>query len=373
MTCRAYDRSLSGWIALVLGTRPEMVKLARIINLLGPDASVIYTGQHHSPAMSTQMQQALRLPPDNAKLGIGGRSRGSQLGLALTKLDQLFESRPPQAVVVQGDTTSALAGALAANARDVPVVHVEAGLRSFDRRMPEEHNRVLIDHLADMCCAPNDMNRNNLLAEGIADERIAVTGNTVVEAVLSSLPPPRNRLTILSRRGLRHRNYVLLTLHRPENVDDPVTLGCILKSLATLPVQVLFPVHPRTLRRIAEYGIDDLLRPLDATEPLNYPDFLAVAKEAAFIVTDSGGLQEEASVLKCPIVVIRRSTERPEIEGVFGVRQPPGPELESVFHSWLATAAARRAYMATASSPYGDGFASHRIVHLVRALLQKQG
>lgn len=217
-------------------------------------------------------------------------------------LDRRLRADPPAVVVVQGDTTSALAGALATNHADLPLMHVEAGLRSFDRTMPEEHNRVLIDHLADLCCAPTELNRANLRAEAIPEHRILLTGNTIVEAVQAMLPGPATRTHLLDKHQLTARRYVLATLHRPENVDHPEILDLLLTQLATTGAPVVLPLHPRTARRINEFGLAHRLAPLQITEPLDYPDFLALAHSAALLISDSGGVQEEASVVKTPLV-----------------------------------------------------------------------
>ena len=360
-------RAKYGAVAVVLGTRPELVKLAPLIKLLGDDSYIIHTGQHYSDGLYGRVVTDLELAQmDN--LGLGAGTRGAQLGRAVSELDFLFVDRQPAAVLVQGDTTSALAGALAANARGIPLVHVEAGLRSYDRNMPEEHNRVLIDHLADRCCAPTLVNRSNLLRENIPAERIEVTGNTVVEALRSALPDQRYRDAVLDRYRLRPSRYVLATFHRPENVDDPDVLATVLTQLAGLPVPVVLPLHPRTGRRVCEFGVSYLLSGLLVTEPLSYQDFLALAGSAAVLVSDSGGIQEEASVLKRPVIVVRRSSERPEIDGTFGTLVAPGPRVGEVVRSWLADLDDRHARLASLPSPYGDGSASRTIAAMVRAM-----
>jgi UDP-N-acetylglucosamine 2-epimerase (non-hydrolysing) len=175
-------------VAVVFGTRPEIVKLAKVLQALGPRALAVHPGQHYSPMLSESFLTQLRLPAPTVRLAIGGARRGRQIGEATALLDDFFAEHQPAAVVVQGDTNTALAGALAANARDIPLVHVEAGLRSLDRAMPEEHNRATIDHLADLCCAPTTTSQANLLAEGINQDRITVTGNTIVDVIPDILP-----------------------------------------------------------------------------------------------------------------------------------------------------------------------------------------
>ncbi len=278
-------------VAVVLGTRPELVKLAELIRLLGPAARVVHTGQHYDDALSGAFLDELGLPEPEYLTGVGGRPRAVQVGSALAALDGLFAADPPLAVVVQGDTNAALSGALVANARSIPLIHVEAGLRSHDRSMPEEHNRVVIDRLADVLCAATPENRALLLAEGVADERIEVTGNTVVEAVRDHLPPARERARLLGGLGLTADAYVLATVHRPENTDDPAVLAAVLGELAALSrtLPVVLPLHPRTRTRIDAAGLRPLLDGLTVIDPTSYGTFLALAREAALLVSDSGG------------------------------------------------------------------------------------
>jgi UDP-N-acetylglucosamine 2-epimerase (non-hydrolysing) len=351
-----------GGATLVCGTRPELIKLAPLMRLFGDECSVVYTGQHYDESLYSRIRADL--PPSNRfhELGVGGGRRGDQLGRTISAVDEVLATHPGRVVVVQGDTTSALAGALAANTHGLPLVHVEAGLRSHDRAMPEEHNRVLIDHLADLCCAPTELNRANLLAENVPPHRIAVTGNTVVEALRAALPGDREREAVLAAQGLARDRYALATIHRPENVDDPGRLAVILGELGRLPVPVVFPLHPRTAKSVDRFGLGRLLEPLVVLEPQSYTTFLALAAEAAVIVSDSGGIQEEASVLKRPVIVVRRSTERPEIAGTFGVLVPAGPRIGEEAARWLEDVAGHRERLRHHPSPYGDGTAAARIV-----------
>ncbi|MBB5957074.1 UDP-N-acetylglucosamine 2-epimerase (non-hydrolyzing) [Saccharothrix tamanrassetensis] len=356
-------------VTLVCGTRPELIKLAPLIRLFGPRAVVVYTGQHYDRTMYELIRRDIAEPGGYHEFALGGARRGAQLGLAVEAVDDVLAGHRTTAVVVQGDTTSALAGALAANANDVPLVHVEAGLRSFDRAMPEEHNRVVIDHLADLCCAPTPLNRGNLLAEGIPVDRIEVTGNTVVEALEAALPGPEAEAAVLSAHGLHRDTYAVATIHRPENVDDAANLETILRELAALPLPVVLPLHPRTAKRVEQFGLGHLLRALRVTEPQAYPEFLALAGGAAVVVSDSGGIQEEVSVLKRPVVVVRRSTERPEIEGTFGTLVPPGPGVGVEVRKWLDDVAGHRDRLADIPSPYGTGSPSVRIAAALEQLV----
>jgi UDP-N-acetylglucosamine 2-epimerase (non-hydrolysing) len=352
--------------AIVFGTRPEIIKLSGIIRLLGPDACLIHSGQHDSHDMARAFLDELRLGHPDVQLTVGGQSRARQIGDAIRRFDEYFDACAPAAVVVQGDTNTTLAGALAANAREIPIVHVEAGLRSRDRAMPEEHNRVLTDHLADVCCAPTEVCSANLRQEGIDAERVVVTGNTVVDAVLASLPADGERRAVLAERGLEPSSYVLATFHRPENVDEPDALKTVLEQLAGLRLPVVLPLHPRTADRARAFGLSDHLSKLTITEPLGYSEFVTLAAESAVLVSDSGGLVEEASVLKRPIAVARRSTERPEVLGTFADLVAVGPAIGERVNTWLDDIGAVHARLRDIPSPYGDGQASARCAAEIR-------
>lgn len=354
-------------VAVVFGTRPEIVKLAGIIELLGDRAWLIFSGQHFDPNLTAIFFDALHLPEPHIVLGVGGQSRGHQIGDTLTRLDEVFSTDRPVAVVVQGDTNTVLGGSLAANAHDVPLAHVEAGLRSHDRRMPEEHNRVVADQLADLCLAPTAQAERNLVEQGVAPERIAVTGNTVVDAALRLLPPPEERSRLLDRFDLRAAGFVLATLHRPENVDDGNRLKVVLQELASVGAPVLLPVHPRTRARIEEYDLGPLAAGLRLVEPLGYQEFLALAAESALLISDSGGVQEEASIVKRPVLVVRRSTERPEVLGTFAELLTSLDQIGPAARDRLGRVESLHASLAELPSPYGDGRASERCVeHIAR-------
>jgi UDP-N-acetylglucosamine 2-epimerase (non-hydrolysing) len=353
-------------VAIVFGTRPEIIKLAGIARLLGDDSCLIHSGQHDSHEMARSFLDELELGRPDVQLAVGGQSRARQIGDAIQGLDEYLEACAPAVVVVQGDTNTTLAAALAANTRQIPLVHVEAGLRSHDRAMPEEHNRVLTDHLADVCCAPTEVARANLEQEGIAGERVVVTGNTVVDAVLECLPSSAERRSLLAKRALDPDAYVLATFHRPENVDEDAALRVVLDQLAALPLPVVLPLHPRTADRARAFGLSEQLSRLTITEPLGYSEFLALAAESAVLVSDSGGLVEEASVLKRPIAVVRRSTERPEVQGTFAELVVLGPAMGKQVRGWLEDLDALHARLAAIPTPYGDGRASEHCVAAVR-------
>jgi UDP-N-acetylglucosamine 2-epimerase (non-hydrolysing) len=362
-----------GPIAVVLGTRPEIIKLAKITELLGDDAHLVHTGQHYDSNLSEVFFTEFGMRPPDTFIGVGGQTRGEQIGNGTAELDALFGELQPSAVVVQGDTNAVLAGALAANANEIPLVHVEAGLRSFDRRMPEEHNRVVADHLSDLCLAPTDLNVTNLRTEGIPVEAILKTGNPVVEAVERLMPTEHDRASLLKRYGLKREAYVLATFHRPENVDAPETLESVLSALASLDVPVLLPLHPRTQKRIVDFGLTAVAERLQIVDPIGYTDFIGLGAEAQLIISDSGGVQEEVSVYKRPAVVIRRSTERQEVEGTFVQRFEPGPDLAAQLSIELDRSLDRAGELAEMPSPYGDSDAPQRSVDAIRTLIESSG
>jgi UDP-N-acetylglucosamine 2-epimerase (non-hydrolysing) len=237
--------------------------------------------------------------------------------------------------------------------------------------MPEEHNRTVVDHLADLCLAPTETNRANLAAEGIGGERVILTGNTVVDAVLELLPPPAQRLQIVADLGLEPGRFVLSTMHRPENVDDPGTLAIILSELGQCDLPVVLPLHPRTRASIEEHGLNQLLAKLQVLPPLGYPEFLSLAACAALLVSDSGGVQEEASVVKRPVLVVRNSTERPEILGTFAQLVPPGPLVSAWMTQLLSQSHQLSQRLEVLPSPYGDGMASLRSFSAITTLLSR--
>ena len=358
---------LENTIVVALGTRPEIIKLAPIIAALGDRARVVHTGQHYDETLSKVFFDAFGLPEPAYRLEIGGATRATQIGEATKRLGEHLADEPAAAVVVQGDTNTTVGAALAANATETPLVHIEAGLRSFDRAMPEEHNRIVTDVLSDLCCAPTDVSRRNLLESGIPADRISVTGNTVVEAVHTLLPAERN--PYLARHGVDPAGYVLATFHRPENVDDPGTLAVILEQLAGLTLPTILPMHPRTRARVESFGLGEVLARLRVVEPVGFQEFLALSAECAALVSDSGGVQEEVSVLKRPVLVVRRSTERPEVLGTFAERVLPGPDIGRVVDGWLADIEAFHARLAVTPSPYGEGDAADRSVAAIDRML----
>jgi UDP-N-acetylglucosamine 2-epimerase (non-hydrolysing) len=357
------------YIAVVVGTRPEIVKLAHIVRMLGSRAQLLHTGQHADKELSGVFFSAAGLPAPQTMPGICGQPRHVQVGKMVEHLGALFARRPPAAVLVQGDTNTALAGAQAGNYAGVPVAHVEAGLRSFDRNMPEEINRCVIGVLADLHCAPTKRAVANLVAEGVPAGRIVLTGNTIVEATLDTMPGDEAAWAIVSGAGAEPGQYVLATIHRPENTDDPLRLRIVLDELSKLGLPVLFPLHPRTRLAAERHGLSTALDRFQLLPPVDHRTFLGLARHARLLVSDSGGVQEECTVLKRPLIVVRNSTERPEsIDAGFAHLVQPGPVIGDLGRQLIADDGLSER-LARIGCPFGDGTASERITGFLQAFL----
>lgn len=358
---------MSDGVALVLGTRPEIIKLAPVIHACESRSvpyTVIHTGQHYSETLDSVFFDQLGLPEPEYNLGVGSGDHGEQTGEMLIEIEQVLRECSPETVLVQGDTNSVLAGALAASKMDVTLGHVEAGLRSGDREMPEETNRVLADHAADHCFAPTEQSRQNLLTEGIPDDRIEVTGNTVVDAVERNKELAREQTTALADLGVADREYMLLTLHRAENVDDPERFRALLFGASRAgdshDMPVIYPIHPRARERLAESDIT-VPEPIRLVDPQEYLEFIRLEDAAAVILTDSGGVQEEACILGTPCVTLRDSTERPETITV-GANVLAGPDPSTI----LARVDEMTDKTGEWENPFGDGTAGVQILRAVR-------
>ncbi|MBF4588389.1 MULTISPECIES: non-hydrolyzing UDP-N-acetylglucosamine 2-epimerase [unclassified Curtobacterium] len=353
-------------IAVVMGTRPEIIKLAGIVRELGDAARVIHTGQHYDETMSGQFLDQLGIgTPDVVLTGIGGKGRGTQIASAIAALTAEFEQNRPAAVIVQGDTNAVSAGAQAASYLGIPLVHVEAGLRSYDRAMPEELNRLVVGALADVHCAATEVNRRNLEGEGVDPARIVVTGNTVVEATLDSLARAESDPTA-AVPGVPD-TFVLATIHRPENTDSEPALRRVLEGLRGTGLPVVLPLHPRTRSAITRFGLSDLLEGMTVTAPVGHASFLWLASRCRLIVADSGGVQEECTVLKKPLLVIRRSTERPEaVDSGFARLVTPEQDIAAAARAFLDES--DNTSLDGTPSPYGDGSASWRIAQIALEL-----
>lgn len=303
-----------GTIAYIVGARPNFVKMAPLIQELGGRAPehrhvVINTGQHYDHEMSTLFFEELGIGPPAIELGVGSGSHGAQTARALERIEAALDELRPSLIVVPGDVNSTLASALAASKLGIPIAHLEAGLRSFDRTMPEEINRVLTDQVSRWCFTHSPEAEHNLKQEGIGDERIFFVGNTMIDTLVRMLPRAAQS-DVLDRFGLVEGEYVLVTLHRPGLVDGP-GFERVVRALSRLAsaLPVVFPVHPRTRRRLASGGLHN--PGLLLTDPVGYLDFVALERHARAVLTDSGGVQEETTYLGVPCFTMRENTERP--------------------------------------------------------------
>jgi UDP-N-acetylglucosamine 2-epimerase (non-hydrolysing) len=352
-------------VLLVFGTRPEIIKcspLVREAQRRGVSLTVVHTGQHYTPALDGVFLDQLSLPTPDHHLGVGSGPHGQQTATMLTGLERIVEDERPDVVVVQGDTNSSLAGSLATCKLAPDLGHVEAGLRSFDRDMPEEHNRVIADHTADFCFAPTDRAAANLREEGI-DDGVWVTGNTIVDAVRQNLDIARESTTVLADRDLRAGEFLLLTAHRAENVDDPDRVRSILagtaRAAAENDLDCLFPVHPRTAAHLRRFEID-VPDPIRAVDPVDFLEFLLLESEARLVITDSGGVQEETAILGTPCVTVRDNTERQETVEV-GANVVAGTDADAI----VAAVATMLDRPTDWPCPFGDGTAAEQILDVL--------
>jgi UDP-N-acetylglucosamine 2-epimerase (non-hydrolysing) len=308
-------------ILVAAGARPNFVKIAPILRAFGSEAKgriepiLVDTGQHYDNAMAAAFFSDLRIPPPHYSLRVGSASHAAQTAMILQRFEPVLAAERPALVLVVGDVNSTLACALTAAKLGIAVAHVEAGLRSFDRSMPEEINRVVTDALADLLFTTEQSANDNLAREGVAADRIHFVGNVMIDS-LRWAEPLAQRSPVLDRVGVDGGPYALVTLHRPSNVDDPRQLAAILGALADLgnDLPVLFPVHPRTAARIGALDVAEgaaAPRRISLLEPVGYIDFLRLLSSAAVVLTDSGGITEEATCLGVPCLTLRANTERP--------------------------------------------------------------
>ncbi|MFC1962381.1 non-hydrolyzing UDP-N-acetylglucosamine 2-epimerase [Chloroflexota bacterium] len=352
-------------IAVVLGTRPEIIKMAPVIKELerrNADFFILHTGQHYSYGLDRVFFKQLKLPQAKYNLEVGSGSHAEQTANMLIGVERVLKGENPDIVLVEGDTNSVLSGALAASKLHIKVGHVEAGLRSYDRQMPEELNRTLTDHCSDYLFAPTEKARTILLSEGIPKEKIFVTGNTIADAVYLSLERARERCDTLNLLGLNPKGYFLVTLHREENVDNPARFASILiglnKVFDEFHLPLIYPVHPRSRQRIEDFDLK--LRNLTLIDPIDFLGFLQLEDAARLILTDSGGVQEESCILGVPCVTLRDNTERPETLEV-GSNVLAGAIPERILECTRMMLGREKNWM----NPFGDGKAGERIVGII--------
>ncbi|MCI0547892.1 MAG: UDP-N-acetylglucosamine 2-epimerase (non-hydrolyzing) [Candidatus Rokubacteria bacterium] len=355
-------------LAAVVGARPNFVKIAPILaELRGwPDAEVtlVHTGQHYDARMSDAFFSSLEIPVPDVNLGVRAESAVGQIAEVMLRLEPVFAERRPDLLVVVGDVNSTLAAALTAVKGGTPVAHVEAGLRSFDRSMPEETNRVLTDAVSDLLFTTEPAAGENLIREGIAEHRIHFVGNVMIDT-LFRYREQAAASPILSTLGLAARAYAALTLHRPGNVDDEATLRGLLASIGRIQAEipVVFPVHPRTRRRLEGLGGGTPVLPgLRLVDPLPYLDFVQLMASARCVLTDSGGIQEETTALGVPCLTLRNNTERP-VTVTRGTNRIVGLEPDRIYAAWREVAEGR--WPAGGLPELWDGKAAARIVKVL--------
>jgi len=350
-------------IVSIVGARPQFIKCAPVSRELRKEHEeiLVHTGQHYDHGMSAVFFEELAIPEPDYNLGIGSGTHGRQTGAMLGAIEDVLEKEEPEIVLVYGDTNSTLAGALAAAKMHVPVAHVEAGLRSFDRRMPEEVNRVLTDHASDIRFCPTATAVRNLAAEGVT-EGVFLVGDVMVDAMNHNRAIAEERSRILEDAGVRPGEYLVVTVHRPSNTDSRENMAAIIGALGEAGVPVVFPVHPRTRKFLLGY---DLLAAMPEniriTEPLGYLDMLRLMAHAKKILTDSGGVQKEAYMLGVPCITLRENTEWVEtVEDGWNVLV--GADTNRIVAETEKAGDARRRH----SARFGDGHAAERIAAIIR-------
>lgn len=362
-------------IVSVVGARPQFVKLgpvARAVAAAGHEHITVHTGQHHDEAMSASFFREFELPGPAHSLTLTGEGHGAQTGEMLAGLDPVLLDLSPDWVVVYGDTNSTLAGAISAAKLHLPVAHVEAGLRSFNRRMPEELNRVAVDHVSDLLLAPSAGAAAHLAAEGLA-ARTELVGDVMVDALFETRARAAGGVggPVAAALGASARDdvspYVVATVHRAESTDDPDVLRSIVTALAALPLPVVLAVHPRLRRRAADQGLPLTGGSLRPVPPLSYGDLVAAVAGSSGVVTDSGGLQKEAFLLGVPVTTFRTETEWVEtVELGWNVLVPPAGNIAAA----LAAAVTRPVPEPATAQPYGSRGAARRIVRALERASQ---
>jgi UDP-N-acetylglucosamine 2-epimerase (non-hydrolysing) len=358
----------------IVGARPNFMKIAPIVSQLSAasgafESILVHTGQHYDQKLSDVFFSELGIPAPDVNLNVGSGSHAQQTAAIMAAFEPVLLEHRPHVLIVVGDVNSTLACALVASKLGVPVAHVEAGLRSYDRTMPEEINRLLTDQLSDLLFTSEPGARDNLLREGIDDSKIHFVGNVMIDTLLAHRARARER-DVPGQLGLRPRSYALLTLHRPSNVDHEATFERIVQALTAIGnhLPIIFPVHPRTRPVIArsapaaglvERGV---LRPVD---PLGYVEFLGLMEGSRVVLTDSGGVQEETTILGIPCLTLRENTERP-VTITHGTNRIVGTDPARITQSWEDVS--RGPVDASSTPPLWDGHAAGRIVDVLQSL-----
>ena len=364
-------------IMIVAGTRPEAIKLAPIIewlNILDLDYVFIWSGQHYDFEMSKIFFEQLGLPKPDKDLDIKSGTHAEQVATMTLKLERIIDIHKPSVVVAQGDTNTVVASALTAAKKLIPFAHVEAGLRSWDRTMPEEINRVIADAVAELHFAPTTLAAINLMHEGVPLKKIHITGNTIVDIVYKYMDrATRTGKELLDELGLERGGYILVTIHRQENTDSPQRLRNIVKALVEISERytIVFPIHPRTINKLKEYNLWKNLvsqKNIHVLKPLGYFQFLGLLMNTLLVLTDSGGLQEEACILRIPTLTLRYNTERPETV-LLGINKVIGVEAKNIIRETFRAVKIRDELIKKTrelENPFGDGRAGERIAKILK-------
>ncbi len=337
--------------------------IIREFKRLGLDFFILHTGQHYSYLMDKVFFEQLELPMAKFNLDVGSGDHGKQTGVMIEGIEKILMSEEPDAVLVQGDTNTVLAGAIAAVKLGVKVGHVEAGLRSYDRRMPEEINRILADHCSDYLFAPTERSKEILLHEGIEAKKVFMVGNTVVDAVNQNLEIAKAKSTAAEILGVEPDKFILATAHRAENVDDETRFKGIITGLQMVQVEfgvpLIYPIHPRAKKQLHTFGLDT--RGISLVDPLDYLGFLQLESMAKLVLSDSGGVQEETCILGVPCVTLRDNTERPETLDV-GSNVLAGTDPKSILEAAKASVGKKKGWV----NPFGDGKSAQKIMTILK-------
>jgi UDP-N-acetylglucosamine 2-epimerase (non-hydrolysing) len=350
-------------IAIIVGTRPEIIKLAPVIKeLKKSECNIIFTGQHYDFNLCIRFFEELELPLPDHILKISKESPAIQMGQIISKLQPVLSKINPDTIMVQGDTNTALAGAICAIKMGIPINHVESGLRSFDWRMPEEHNRIEIDHISDLLFASTKNSKKNLIAEKVHG-KIFVTGNTVMDSIKQHMKLAEKRSS-----DINESDFILFTMHRAENVDNRETISNIISALIESSERIIFPIHPRTLKRLHQFNLFAKVsrnKNIKLVSSVGYFDMLRLMKRCKFIVSDSGGIQEEATspLIRKKVLVIRKTTDRPE-SVKSGFSQVVGTTRDKILKAITNTS--KNPFLKKMPSPYGKGESSKIIVSLLK-------
>ena len=367
-------------IAIIVGTRPEIIKCSPIIRLCekrGVDYFIIHTGQHYDFNMDKIFFDELGIEPEMINLDVGSGSHAETTAKIISGIEKIFSELKPDVVLVQGDTNTVLAASLVSTKLHIQLGHVEAGLRSYDRRMPEEYNRIICDHISDYLFAPTKLAEKNLYAEGISKNdvlyydkiktpQVILTGNTIVDAIYENLDKA-NKSQIFSKLRIERGKYFLVTAHREENVDHRDKLFGILNGLKNIvehyDIPIVFPIHPRTRKRLEEFGLMNQLnsiKNIKLIEPLGFFDLLALEANAKLVLTDSGGIQEETCSLRVPCVILRDRSDRSESLNI-GASMLAGCDPDKILSMTEIMINKNRDW----ENPFGDGRAAERIIDYI--------